>query len=89
MNWAGLHDLNDPSPTPISGTPEKVFWRSKGFWGPVIALFAMLSDMRGWGSVDQAALLGFVDQVFTYGGISLAFWGRVLAKERLVLRMKR
>ncbi len=67
-------------------TPEKVFWKSTGLWGPVIALFALLSDMRGWGSVDQAALLGAVDQALTYGGLVLGFFGRVVAKERLVMR---
>ena len=79
---------NDRGP-PISGTPEKPFWQSKALWGPVIALFALMSDMRGWGSVDQAALLGFVDQVMTYGGVALGFYGRVVAQEKLVLRMKR
>ena len=69
--------------------PEKPFWQSKALWGPVIALFALMSDMRGWGSVDQAALLGFVDQVMTYGGIALGFYGRVVAQEKIVLRMKR
>ena len=67
-------------------TPEKVFWQSKGFWGPVIALFGLLSDMRGWGGVDQAALLGVVDQIFTYGGVALGFYGRVVAQEKLVMR---
>lgn len=71
-----------------SGTPKKAFWKSKALWGPVIALFALMSDMRGWGSVDQAAMLGVVDQVFTYGGIALGFYGRVVAKEKLVMRVK-
>lgn len=84
MNARG--DFEIPQEPRAPQTPEKVFWQSKGFWGPVVALFAMLSDMRGWGGVDQAAVLGAVDQVFTYGGIALAFYGRVVAKERLVMR---
>ena len=77
--------MNTHSPT-APAVPEKEFWRSKGFWGPVIALFALLADMRGWGSVDQAALLGGLDQVLTYGGVIIGFWGRVVARERLVMR---
>ena len=69
-------------------TPEKVFWKSKALWGPVIALFALLTDMRGWGSVDQAALLGVVEQALTYGGVAFGFYGRVVAKEQIVMRLK-
>lgn len=79
-----MNGFDRPASSPR--TPEKVFWKSKGFWGPVVALFAMLVDMRGWGSVDQAALLGVMDQIFTYGGVAWGFYGRVVAKERLVMR---
>jgi len=68
----------------MNGT--KAFWKSKSFWGPVVALFAMLSDMRGWGGVDQAAILGVVDQIMTYGGVLFGFYGRVVAAEKLGLK---
>jgi len=64
----------------------KAFYKSKSFWGPVVALFAMLSDMRGWGGVDQAAVLGVVDQIMTYGGVLFGFYGRVVAAEKLGLK---
>lgn len=65
---------------------KKAFWKSKGFWGPVVALFALFSDMRGWGSVDQAAVLGVIDQALTYGGVLMGFYGRMVAAETLGLK---
>jgi len=65
---------------------RKAFYKSKGFWGPVIALFAMGVEMRGWGSVNQAALLGVVDQIVTWGGVLVGFWGRIAATEELAVK---
>lgn len=64
----------------------KAFWRSRGFWGPVIALVSLVFDMREWGEVDQAAVLGAIDQLFLWGGVLLGAWGRIVAKERLGMR---
>ena len=68
----------------MNGT--KAFWKSKAFWGPVVAFIALVSDMRGWGGIDQAAVLGVLDQAMTYGGVLFGFYGRVVAAEKLGLK---
>jgi hypothetical protein len=65
---------------------KKAFYKSKGLWGPVIALVALMFDMREWGPVDQAAVWGAVDQIATWGGVLVGAWGRVAAKEGLAVK---
>ncbi len=64
----------------------KAFWKSRGFWGPVIALVAFLSQQMGAGEIDPNGVVDIILYGFEVIGIVLAWIGRMRANARLGLR---
>lgn len=66
----------------------KAFYLSRGFWGPIVSLLGFISMQRGWGEIDVSGVLAAIEQLFAWGGLVLAFIGRIRARERLTLGKK-
>ena len=64
----------------------KAFYKSKGFWGPLISLFALFAQQAGLGEIDQTELLDAILTLFEWGGVAWAFYGRLVAKTKLGLK---
>ena len=68
----------------MSGT--KAFWKSKGFWGPVVALIAFGVQANGGPEIDQDAILSAILEILGFGGVLLGLYGRTTAQQKLGVR---
>jgi len=58
---------------------KKFFLKSKGFWGPVVALFSLFSMQMGWGEIDQSGVVQVIEQITLWGGVAGSWIGRAMA----------
>jgi hypothetical protein len=63
----------------------KLIWKSRGFWGGVVAVLAGMAGMIGYEiSPDtQDGLLNYGEGIVACVGGLIAIWGRIKASKRI------
>lgn len=66
----------------------KAYYKSRGFWGPIVAIIAFASQQAGLGEVDATGVVDAILYIFEIGGIAIAWLGRLRARYKLGLSDK-
>ncbi|MFQ5774018.1 MAG: hypothetical protein ACE5GS_05845 [Kiloniellaceae bacterium] len=67
----------------------KAFWKSRGFWGPLVAFAAFASQQAGAGEIDAGKTVDFILTLIEGGGLFLGWLGRIRATAPLGLSDRR